>query len=267
VDAREAAHSLCRSRLFAVHDPFDSRRIEKVGLFLAPADYRPSLPVVSAQLSSCIARWRKVSFFAEIKMSKEIEVKIRLDGSDAVRKRLLASGADLLAGRHFEDNLILDFPDGLLGSRQSLLRVRYTANGGVVTFKGAPEPGSRFKIREELETTVARPEMMLQIFDRLGFQVRFRYQKYREEFLFRIGEREVRVALDDTPIGSYAEVEGYQEGIVEVAGRIGFRETEFLPDSYYRLYLKYCTARGEAPAHMVFDTPAKEPILRGGDNL
>jgi adenylate cyclase, class 2 len=251
-----------RSRLFAVHDPFDSGRIEKVEVFSTIETGRAQRKA----LSSCIARCRKVSFFAEIKVNKEIEVKIRLVDLNAVRRRLLASGADIVAGRDFEDNLILDFPDGLLNSRQSLLRVRYTRNAGIVTFKGAPEQGSRFKIREELETTVARPELMLQIFQRLGFEVRFRYQKYREEFLFRLEQGEIHVALDDTPIGSYAELEGFPDGILEVAARLGFSETEFLRDSYYGLYVKYCAERGEAPAHMVFDAQAREPILRGEDN-
>jgi len=179
----------------------------------------------------------------------------------AVRRRIPAAGAAQLAERHFEDNLILDFPDGQLGSRQSLLRLRYTGKGGVVTYKGPPELGSSFKIREELETEVARPELMLQVFTRLGFQVKFRYQKYREEFVFRFGQTEVHVALDDTPIGSYAEIEGLPEGIREAAARLGFEEMEFLRDSYYGLYLKYCKEHGKSPAHMVFDSPAQGRTL------
>jgi adenylate cyclase class 2 len=199
-------------------------------------------------------------------VSKEIEVKIGLDDSAAVRSRILAAGAAQLAERHFEDNLILDFPDGQLSSRQSLLRLRYTRKGGLVTFKGPPELGTLFKIREELETEVARPELMLQVFTRLGFQVKFRYQKYREEFVFRFGESEVHVALDDTPIGSYAELEGFPEGIRAAAAKLGFEETEFRRDSYYGLYLKHCTELGKSPAHMIFDSPAQGRILRGEDN-
>jgi adenylate cyclase, class 2 len=189
-------------------------------------------------------------------VSKEIEVKIRLSDSTGVRNQILAANAVRLSGRHFEDNLVLDLPDGLLSARQSLLRLRYTSEGGLVTFKGPPEVGSPFKIREELETAVAHPELLLQIFERLGFRVRFRYQKYREEFAIGSGGMAVHVALDDTPIGSYVELEGCQDAIRVAAAAIGFREAEFLRDSYYSLYLKHCAERGDMPEYMVFRDPA-----------
>ncbi len=200
-------------------------------------------------------------------MSKEIEVKIRLDDFAGARKLALNAGAAPTTGRHFEDNLVLDSPDGLLSTRRSLLRLRSTSEGGVVTYKGPPEMGSAFKIREELETAVSDPDFMLQIFERLGFQMRFRYQKYREEFVLETRGGEVKVALDDTPIGSYAELEGNPESIWEAAAVFGFSEVLFLRDSYYGLYLQFCAARGETPHNMVFEpSPARDRILQGEDN-
>src|SRR5919201_1980137 len=48
---------------------------------------------------------------------------------------------------------------------------------------------------------------------RIRIQVWFRYQKYREEFSVPFGKRtgEVHVALDETPVGTFAELEGKKE--------------------------------------------------------
>ena len=56
-----------------------------------------------------------------------------------------------------------------------------------------------------------RRQSLLQVLERIGMSVCFRYQKYRREFA--IGE--VHVAVDETPIGNYVEFEGSEDGIRE----------------------------------------------------
>ena len=63
---------------------------------------------------------------------------------------------------------------------------------------------------------------------------------------------EVLVALDSTPIGDFAELEGSEEGIREAAATLGFAESEFSRASYYTLYEQHCRSRGEKPHDMVF---------------
>jgi adenylate cyclase class 2 len=118
-----------------------------------------------------------------------------------------------------------------------------------LTFKGPSAPG-RHKSREELELEIPDAEMMARILGRLGFQPVFRYQKYRTEFC-QPG-RKGTVALDDTPIGVFLELEGLPKWIDLTAAELGFRESDYVTASYAGLYMEFCRARGRRPGQMVF---------------
>ena len=136
-----------------------------------------------------------------------------------------------------------------------LLRVRHAGDKSLLTFKGSPQPSRLFKIREELEIAVESADTILRMFDRIGMQIWFRYQKYREEFALVAGdcaEESVLLAIDETPVGDYSEIEGSEAGIREVAGAMGFDESHYLRGSYYSLYLQHCSEKSLTPAHMVF---------------
>jgi len=189
------------------------------------------------------------------RVAVETEVKIQLIDMQEFRGRLELLNPRLLSARHFEDNVVLDFPDGRLRSQACLLRVRKTEGKESVTFKGPPRPSRLFKSREESETQVSSAETALKIFEQLGMTVWFRYQKYREEYSIAVSNgplRELHLALDSTPIGDYAELEGSEEGIREVAAKLGFAESQFLRESYYSLFAQFCRLRGQEPRYMVF---------------
>jgi adenylate cyclase class 2 len=190
-------------------------------------------------------------------MAVETEIKLRLCDIEQFRQRLKVLHPRLRSSRHFEDNFALDYPDGRLRSQSCLLRVRKTKDKDSITWKGAPHPSPLFKSREECETRVESSEAALKIFEQIGMTVWFRYQKYREEYSIRVRQgtaRELHVALDSTPIGDYVELEGSEEGIREVSGKLGFSESEFLRESYYSLFVQYCRQHGEEPGHMIFSS-------------
>ena len=186
-------------------------------------------------------------------MPVETEIKVWLHDLDGFRVTLRNIGAKILTEKHFEDNFVLDFPDGILRSRACLLRVRKTDEEESVTFKGPPIPSQLFKSRVEHETTVGCAESMLEILQGLGLAVWFRYQKYREEYVIDSDPGgEVYLAVDHTPIGDFAELEGTERGIREIAAKLRIQESQYLRDSYYALYDTFCRARGEEPGMMVF---------------
>jgi adenylate cyclase class 2 len=204
---------------------------------------------------ACNRRLQELSFLAGGSMAVETEIKLRLRDLEDFRRRLKLLNPRLRSIRHFEENFVLDHPDGRLRSQQCLLRVRKTKGGDSVTLKGPPLPSLLFKTREEWETQLGSSDVMLKIFEQIGMTVWFRYQKYREEYSLRVGQgaaEELHVALDSTPIGDFAELEGSEGGIREVAGKLGFTESEFLRESYYSLFAQFCRQRGEEPGHMVF---------------
>ena len=156
--------------------------------------------------------------------------------------------ARVVSGRHFEDNHLLDFPDGRLGSGKCLLRVRFAGELSLLTYKGAPDPEGIFKTREEFETKLQDGATALQILERIGMQVCFRYQKYRREYLLN----GVQVAVDETPIGNFAEFEGSKDAIRVLARKLNIAESRFVRLSYYSLYLEFCEEHGKTPGFMTF---------------
>jgi adenylate cyclase class 2 len=85
--------------------------------------------------------------------------------------------------------------------------------------------------------------------EELGYHVWFRYEKYREEFAVA----DVIVAIDETPVGTFVEIEGSQQGIVATAEALGRRPSDYLLDSYRSLFLRYCEQHGMQPSDMLFD--------------
>lgn len=181
-------------------------------------------------------------------MGTETEIKVKLGSAEDFRRRLSLMKPRLLHDRHFEDNHLLDFEDGRLKSGGCLIRVRRAGESSCLTFKGPPRPESVFKIREELETRLEDGSVALRVLERLGLRVWFRYQKYRQEFEID----GVVVAVDETPVGDYAEFEGPEERIRALTRKMGIEPSQFINSSYYSLYLEHCRERGAAPGHMVF---------------
>jgi adenylate cyclase class 2 len=178
----------------------------------------------------------------------EREVKLRFPTADEAREAILAAGATPLRGRRLQEDCLLDTADGALAKKRSVLRVRIEAGKSRVTFKGPVQP-STMKLREELETIVGDGTILLRVLEELGFNVWFRYEKYREEF----SKDDVIVAIDETPVGTFVELEGGEQGITLMARAIGRSPDDYLLDSYRGLFVKYCEERGLSAHDMVFD--------------
>jgi adenylate cyclase class 2 len=181
-------------------------------------------------------------------VSTETEVKIKIEDPADFCAQLEALNSACLSARHFEDNHLLDFPDESLLMHHNLLRIRSVEGRGVLTYKGPSYPDGVFKTREELETGLENADLALAIFEQIGMKAHFRYQKYRQEFKID----GVHVAVDETPIGNYVELEGAKDAIRSLAQKLGFKESQFISLSYYALYLEHCRNIGIAPGFMVF---------------
>jgi len=181
-------------------------------------------------------------------MGVETEVKIRIESAEDFIELARSHRAERVAERSLEDNILFDFPNGSLRLARCVLRVRSINGRGVLTYKGAPLPDVIFKSREELETGVENPETAIEILERIGMKPGFRYQKYRQEFALD----GVHIAVDETPIGNYAELEGTEEDILNLARKLGISESRFIRQSYYALYIDHCGERKITPQSMIF---------------
>lgn len=178
----------------------------------------------------------------------EREVKLRFDDPQEARRAILAAGATPLRGRRLQEDALLDTDDEQLRNTRCALRIRTEHGKSLMTFKGPVQPGS-MKVREEHETVVGDGEVLLRVFEELGLHVWFRYQKYREEF----SAEDVVIAVDETPVGTYVEIEGGEQAILSMTEALGRTPSDFILDSYRGLFIKYRDQYGMAGSDMIFD--------------
>jgi adenylate cyclase class 2 len=181
----------------------------------------------------------------------EREIKLRFASVDEARDAILALGATPLLGRRLQEDSLVDTPAGHFRERRSVLRVRMENGKSRVTFKGPVQP-SAMKVREEVETVVGDGEVLLRVFKELGLEVWFRYEKYREEF----SHEDVTIAVDETPLGVFVEIEGSERGIEATAAALGRTPSDYIVDSYRGLFLQQQATLGLTGSDMVFDSPA-----------
>jgi adenylate cyclase class 2 len=180
----------------------------------------------------------------------EIEIKLKVSREPEVRDRIGRAGGRLLHDREFEDNRVFDFPDQTLLRRGEMLRIRILERGVILTFKGPGRVESGKKVREETESLLAPAEAgaITQIIERIGLIQAFRYQKYRTTWEIK----GLHVTLDETPIGTFLELEGDSASIDSVAGLLGYTPGEYISASYRDLYLMKQIDTPDAAHEMVF---------------
>jgi adenylate cyclase class 2 len=179
----------------------------------------------------------------------EREIKLRYETAAAAREAVVATGATPVHGRRLQEDALLDTDDEELRRRRCILRVR-TENGKArLTFKGPVQPAI-MKVREEVETLVGDGEVLLRVLQELGLHVWFRYEKFREEF----ASEDVIIAVDETPVGVFVEIEGGEEGITQAASALGRGPSDYVLDSYRGLFLAHRDGHGLTGRDMVFES-------------
>ena len=181
----------------------------------------------------------------------EREIKLRFTSANEAREAVLAAGALPLFGRRLQEDALLDTEDEQLRRQRCVLRVRIENGKSRLTYKGPVQP-SMMKVREELQTVVGDGEMLLRVFGELGLHVWFRYEKYREEF----SHEDVIVAIDETPVGVFVEVEGSEQGIADMTVALGRTADDYIVDSYRSLFLQHRDHLGLSGSDMMFDPDA-----------
>jgi adenylate cyclase, class 2 len=224
--------------------------------------------------------------FGEV-MAQEIEVKLKPQNMKAFLRALKRLGGTPLepkTPRMHEMNLLFDTPDGGLAKHGQLLRIRTETPASekgkqksrgakvsqqrtLLTFKSPTDQlaigqihaatDRRYKVREEIETTLADGNLVQRIFEGLGLRGWFRYEKYRTTYRLPTKKRWAEgllIEVDETPIGTYVELEGPGKAIDQAAQELGYSPKNFILKNYLVLYLDDCKQRGQQPTHMLFPT-------------
>jgi adenylate cyclase class 2 len=190
-----------------------------------------------------------------MKHRHETEVKLAVKSPKGLRQLLTEQGFRIIQPRHFESNILFDFPDTRLRKLRCLVRLRYMGDQALLTYKGTPLRSRDYKIRPEYESKVEDGHRVHEILLHLGLQEMFSYEKYRTIYAPR-GKRDAsdgpHLVFDETPVGTFIELEGPQRWIDEVARQLGYSRTDYIKDSYAALYRKKCQRDGRTPGNMLF---------------
>ena len=177
----------------------------------------------------------------------EREIKLAFASPDAARAAVRNLGAAPLRARRLQSDTLFDTAQRTLSPRGAVLRVRRDADRYYVTFKN-PSDHPTLKVREEWETGIGDAGVMTTILGQLGFEPWFRYEKFREEF----SHNDVILAVDETPVGTYVEIEGSDAGIVATAAALGRGPADYVLESYRGLFVRFCAERNLPITHMLF---------------
>jgi adenylate cyclase class 2 len=178
----------------------------------------------------------------------EIEIKLPCENLEVARQKLRARNAVPVSPLHFESNDLYDDREGHLAGSGSTLRLRREKDKSILTFKGPARFEGGIKRREERETNVSDAVETDAILMGLGLARRFRYEKRREEWRLE----DCVIALDQTPIGDFVEIEGDPPCIRRVVASLGLDSAQAIPYSYAKLYALRRQQDPSLPADMVF---------------
>ena len=183
---------------------------------------------------------------------KEIEIKFRVADAQALTRRLRAAKFRLVTPRTHEMNTLYDLHGQPLRKRGDLLRLRKYGKEWVLTHKSKGTAG-RHKVRVELETRVSDGPKMDAILRALNFQPTFRYEKFRAEWADGKGH----VVIDETPIGTFGEIEGPARWIDRTAKHLGIRPADYLTDTYAGLFFAWKRRTRSSATEMTFRAVGK----------
>jgi adenylate cyclase, class 2 len=213
---------------------------------------------------------------------EEVEIKLRVPDIAAIQCQIKRLGAREIVPRTYESNTLYDTPRQSLRRRGLLIRIRIERPASnlkkmpprgiaaaILTYKG-PSSSSRkpskagghakirthFKIREEAEVSVTKPDEMARILCAFGLNPMFRYEKFRTTYVLP-GVPGLKVELDETPVGNYLELEGTTAGIERGARLLGYERKDYLKATYGLLYLADCRRKNRKPGNMLFSATKK----------
>jgi len=164
-------------------------------------------------------------------MPNEVEIKFAVPNPRELTRKLKSLGFRLKTPRTHEVNTLYDFPAQSLRRRGEMLRIRKYGKNWTVTHKAKGKPG-RHKSRVETETAVSDGMQAAAIFKSLGLGPIFRYEKFRAEW----ADGSSHLVLDETPIGTYAELEGPARWIDRTAKRLGIPVSDYITENYAGLF-------------------------------
>lgn len=187
--------------------------------------------------------------------SHEVEIKFCIADIDSLAARLRQLGFQQVTPRTHEMNTLFDLPGHPLRDRGDVLRIRKYGDSWVLTHKSkSKKQEGAHKTRVETETRIADGEKMEAILRALQFEPSFRYEKFRAEWKAGSGH----VVIDETPIGTYGEIEGQPQWIDAVARDLQIDRKDYITETYAGLFVAWKRQTGSKAEEMTFEAVGKK---------
>jgi adenylate cyclase class IV len=97
---------------------------------------------------------------------------------------------------------------------------------------------------------------MHRILSALSLRPSFRYEKFRTTYVLK-DLRNLKIELDETPIGTFLELEGGPSSINRAAKLLGYIPSQYITQTYGDLYIADSRRHGSKPTDMLFSTTKK----------
>ncbi len=170
---------------------------------------------------------------------QETEAKFCVRSLKRIEQGLVKLPARLVQPRILEVNLRFDTPEQTLQRSNQVLRLRQDSEVHLA-YKGDSQWLEGARTRREIEFKVEDFETAREFLEALGYQVSFRYEKYRTTYELE----KVLVMLDELPYGDFVEIEGDLAKLKGIADKLSLDWQAAIPVSYHALFEQLSQKRG-----------------------
>ena len=192
----------------------------------------------------------------------ETEIKFRVADTAELEAKLASLEFQLITPRSFESNILYDTPGRSLRLKRELVRIRSYAGRWLLTHKRVPDSGigeDSHKHRVETETELSDGEALADVFASIGLLPVFRYEKWRTEWSDDRSQDSGHCVVDETPLGTFAELEGPPDWIDRIALQLGIAPEDRTTLSYGRLFEQWKESTGSTAQDLTFDAVSEIP--------
>ncbi len=181
-------------------------------------------------------------------MATETEAKIKVVDHQALRERLTRLGAKCQP-EQLEIDIYFDTAEAKLLKSDRALRLRCVDKEYVLAYKGPPEQ-SKYKQRQEIQTSIADAAAMQSLLGELGFTQSLLFEKRRQRW--RLDD--CWVELDQLPLlGTFVEVEGPDEAAIEqVLAKLELDQADLIATPYPILLRDHLERTGSSSREIRF---------------
>ncbi|MBI3952730.1 MAG: class IV adenylate cyclase [Candidatus Doudnabacteria bacterium] len=189
---------------------------------------------------------------------KEIEIKLKIEDSEALRKKAESLGGKFLPEKSgFEHDVMFEKEGGNFFHDYKVLRLRKTTHENLLTYKerlDEPEDSNLLR-RLELQTTFRDFETMQKILEKLGYHPYV--IKEKEANVYELDG--LHVEFHKMPfLGDFVEIEGDEPKLKQIVEKLGLDFKQGINNDYTHLFFNFCDEHGiDRSTSQTFDEERK----------